>query len=390
MSTETILDFESLLAPISEEVPSGPSLREHPELSRTYYAVREARNAAMEAERVLARLALMEQRDFEQAPGGHEESRPVPNWGKVIDMAIDLLSNHSKDLWAVSWLIEALTRQAGLAGFRDGLKLCRLMSEQYWPTIHPRPDEEEGYGHTVAQLAGLDNTLSSALESIAMIPADSRLTWVNYQTAIDMEQMDPTQRSTRLEEGAVSLNNFDQAIRNAGREELLGTREDLDEALNECKKFSEAMDALCGKDETGQDLGPPTGNLIRSLERLRQTFSAITSGLLDDAQDGPTASVMGELTEGENERTGRDSVNLMQRPVASRDEALQHLLRVADFFRKSEPHSPVSYALEQAVRWGRMPLPDLLKDLVSDDAVLAQVFKRMGIVPPDDNADHDG
>ncbi len=78
----------------------------------------------------------------------------------------------------------------------------------------------------------------------------------------------------------------------------------------------------------------------------------------------------------------------MQRPVASRDEALQHLLRVADFFRKSEPHSPVSYALEQAVRWGRMPLPDLLKDLVSDDTVLAQVFKRMGIVRPDEGEDH--
>ncbi len=298
MSTETILDFESLLAPISEEAPSGPSLRQHPELSRTYYAVREARNAAMEAERVLARLALMEQRDFEQAPGGHEESRPVPNWGKVIDLAIDLLSKHSKDLWAVSWLIEAVTRQAGLAGFRDGLKLCRLMSEKFWQTIHPRPDEDEGYGHTVAQLAGLDNTLSGALEAIAMVPTDSRLTWSNYQFALDMEQMDPALRSTRLDEGAVSLNSFEQALRTASREDLLCTRGDLDDALSECKLFSQAMDALCGKDESGQLLGPPTGNLERTLERLRQTFSALTSGLLEDANDGQANSVVGELTEG--------------------------------------------------------------------------------------------
>jgi type VI secretion system protein ImpA len=77
----------------------------------------------------------------------------------------------------------------------------------------------------------------------------------------------------------------------------------------------------------------------------------------------------------------------MQRPVASRDEALQHLLRVADYFRKAEPHSPVSYALEQAVRWGRMPLPDLLKDLVSDESVLQEVFKRMGITRPDDSSE---
>ncbi|MEZ6149130.1 MAG: type VI secretion system protein TssA [Pirellulaceae bacterium] len=388
MSTESILDFESLLAPISEEAPSGPSLREHPELSRTYYAVREARNAAMEAERVLARLALLEQRDHEQAPGGQEESRPVPHWGKVIDLAIDLLSKHSKDLWAVSWLIEALTRQAGLAGFRDGLKLCRLLSEQYWSTIHPRPDEEEGYGHTVAQLAGLDNTLSSALESIAMLPTDSRLTWANYQFALDMEQMDPDLRSTRIDEGAVSLNSFEQAVRDASREDLLCTLADLDDSIEECKSFSDVMDTLCGKDESGHDLSPPTGNLVRTLERLRLTFSALTSGLLEDADDDSDNSVVGELTEGERERAGADSANLMQRPVASRDEALQHLLRVADFFRKSEPHSPVSYALEQAVRWGRMPLPDLLRDLVSDDTVLAQVFKRMGIARPTDNEDH--
>lgn len=388
MSTETILDFESLLAPISDEAPSGPSLREHPELSRTYYAVRETRNAAMEAERVLARLALMEPSDFEQAPSGHEESRPVPNWAKVIDLAIDLLSNHSKDLWAVSWLIEALTRQAGLAGFRDGLKLCRLMSQEYWPTIHPRPDEDECYGHTVAQLAGLDNTLTGALEAIAMVPFDPRLTWANYQFAIDMEQMDPDLRSSRLEEGAVSLSSFEQAMRNASHEDLLCTQEDLDEALSECKSFSETMDALCGKDETGHELGPPTGNLVRTLERLKLTFSTLTSGLLDDANDEPADAVVGELAQRESQRAGPDSASLMQRPVASRDEALQHLLRVADFFRKSEPHSPVSYALEQAVRWGRMPLPDLLKDLVSDQDVLAQVFKRMGIARPDENEDH--
>lgn len=387
MPTETILDFESLLAPISEESPSGPSLREHPELSRTYYAVREARNAAMEAERVLARLALMEQRDFEQEPSGHEESRPVPNWGKVIDLANDLLCKHSKDLWAVSWMIEALTRQAGLAGFRDGLKACRLMSEKYWDTIHPRPDEEEGYGHTVAQLAGLDNTLSGALESIAMLPGDSRLTWSNYQFALDMEQMDPEMRATRLDEGAISLNGFEQALRTASQEELLNTRADLEEALSECKLFSEAMDALCGKDESGHELGPPTGNLERTLERLAQTFSLLTSGLLEDSSNDSADAVVGELTEARSGQGGEEAGNLMQRPVASRDEALQHLLRVADFFRKSEPHSPVSYALEQAVRWGRMPLPDLLKDLVSDETVLAQVFKRMGIARPEDHAE---
>lgn len=389
MSTEAILDFDTLLTPISEEAPSGPSLREHPDLSRTYYSVREARNMAMEAERALARLALMEQSDFEKEPGGKDEARPVPNWGKVADMAVDLLCKHSKDLWAVSWLIEAITRQAGVAGFRDGIKLCRLMSEQFWDTIHPRPDEEEGYAHTVAQLSGLDNTLTTPLESSPMLLSNSKINWTNYQYALDLDQISPERRAARIDEGAITSDEFQKAIRTADREELLCTQADLAEAIDELKLFAETMDRLCGKDDSGYPVGPPTSSLVQTLERMLRNFKQITAGLLNAEEVNPGADPVpaagGELTDtnGNHASTG----SLMQRPVASRDEALQHLLRVADYFRKAEPHSPVSYALEQAVRWGRMPLPDLLKDLVSDESVLHEVFKRMGITRPDDSSE---
>lgn len=390
MPTPDTLDFENLLAPISEDAPSGASLREHPELSRTYYAVREARNMAMEAERALARLALMEQRDFEEELSGQEEARPVPNWSKVAYLATSLLTEHSKDLWPMSWLIEANTRLSGVAGFRDGIKLCRLMSEQFWDSIHPRPDEDEGYGHTVAQLSGLDNTLVPALEASSVLPEDSRITWANHQLAIELDQMDPERRAERLEAGALSMQDFRQAIRNASAEDLRCAQADLDEALVELKTFSDSLGGLCGKDDSGYPLGPPTSNLQHALERMLQTFTSFTEGLMigegtdNGAEDGQSAEA-GELTDasGSPAATG----NLMQRPVASRDEALQHLLRVADYFRKAEPHSPVSYALEQAVRWGRMPLPELLKDLVSDTNVLAEVFKRMGIASPEESSE---
>jgi type VI secretion system protein ImpA len=68
--------------------------------------------------------------------------------------------------------------------------------------------------------------------------------------------------------------------------------------------------------------------------------------------------------------------------VETRQEAFQTLLGVADYFRRTEPHSPVSYALEQVVRWGRMPLPDLLAELVSDRSTREDIFKRTGIPQP--------
>ena len=39
----------------------------------------------------------------------------------------------------------------------------------------------------------------------------------------------------------------------------------------------------------------------------------------------------------------------------------------------------MSYSLEQAVRWGRMSLPDLLNELVADDSVRQEMFRRTGI-----------
>src|SRR5207249_2912859 len=67
--------------------------------------------------------------------------------------------------------------------------------------------------------------------------------------------------------------------------------------------------------------------------------------------------------------------------IGSREDAFKALLKVSEYFRRAEPHSPISYALEQAVRWGRMSLPELLKDLVPDEAVLSTMFLRTGIVP---------
>ena len=65
--------------------------------------------------------------------------------------------------------------------------------------------------------------------------------------------------------------------------------------------------------------------------------------------------------------------------VVTRDDAFRLLLQVAEFFRKTEPHSPVSYSLEQAVRWGRMSLPELLADLIGDSSARDEYFKRVGI-----------
>ena len=48
---------------------------------------------------------------------------------------------------------------------------------------------------------------------------------------------------------------------------------------------------------------------------------------------------------------------------------------------KTEPQSPVSDALEQAVRWGKMSFRELMEDLVANKDARDNVFKRTGSKP---------
>jgi len=64
----------------------------------------------------------------------------------------------------------------------------------------------------------------------------------------------------------------------------------------------------------------------------------------------------------------------------NRDLAFHELRKIANYFAKSEPHSPVSFLLEKAIRWGYMSLPDLMEELVSgNDKVLGQINLITGI-----------
>ena len=65
--------------------------------------------------------------------------------------------------------------------------------------------------------------------------------------------------------------------------------------------------------------------------------------------------------------------------IPSRDHALMMLEAIAEFFRQTEPHSPIPYTLEQTVRWGRMPLPDLLAELIPDKTAREHYFRMVGI-----------
>ena len=68
--------------------------------------------------------------------------------------------------------------------------------------------------------------------------------------------------------------------------------------------------------------------------------------------------------------------------LVTRAQALAQLRQVAEYFRSTEPHSPVAYLADKAANWGEVPLHQWLRSVLKDPASLAQIEELLGVEPP--------
>jgi len=169
--------------------------------------------------------------------------------------------------------------------------------------------------------------------------------------------------------GVVTLQKFDVAVSETPVEFVENLLEDLSDCSREFESLCSVLEEKCGEDERGFSLAPPSSNIRTALRECRElvekTFRHLIS--VGDEAEGEEG---GELAVGSADTA---------KGVTTREDAFRALLQVAEFFKRTEPHSPVSYALEQSVRWGRMPLPELLEELIQDSSTREQLYKLVGI-----------
>ncbi|MYN15438.1 type VI secretion system protein TssA [Rugamonas sp. FT107W] len=82
--------------------------------------------------------------------------------------------------------------------------------------------------------------------------------------------------------------------------------------------------------------------------------------------------------------TGGPATPAATGPLHDRRQALAQLRMVADFFRRTEPHSPVAYLADKAASWGDMPLHVWLRAVIKDPAAIASVEELLDAKPAGD------
>jgi type VI secretion system protein ImpA len=357
-------DLAAVLAPVPGGAPAGADLRGDSSPESRYFRLRDARAEARAAERAT------ESEDATTAP--------PPQWRTVRDLGIEAIAGYSKDLEIAAWVTEALLRCDGLVGFTAGARLMNGLVEGFWDDLFPLPDED-GMATRVGPVAGLngqsgEGTLSQPLRKLPLFArADGALMelWQFEQSSDLAAVVDPERRQQRIDAGVVPFETVENEARAAGAPHFTALRDQANAAAAAWRVLSEALDSRAGPD------APPTSRVREILERIATVaarFAAPGTVPAEAPPDGAPVESVPFFAAGEGASGSR--------ALASREEALRSLAAIAEFFRRTEPLSPLSYTLQEAVRRARMSWPELLEEIVPDMSLRAQILISLGIRPP--------
>ncbi|MBI3898988.1 MAG: type VI secretion system protein TssA [Gammaproteobacteria bacterium] len=360
MAGSSLLEVEALLKPISAENPAGVDLRLNISAESAYQRLREVRIQARNRER----SALAE---------GVASYVNVSDWAPILDVAPTLLTSSAKDIEVTSWLIEALVRRDGFKGVAVGFNLANQLIERYGETLYPLPDEE-GVATQLAPLIGLngfggDGALIPPLKAIPITQGASCGPFAVWQCEQAMEVSrisDPNKRQARYKQGAVSKDDIDRAVVETPTPFFQTLQTDIRAALAVYEAFRATVDKYCQSDPQ------PTGKIYETLNASHQTLIYLAGSRLVIADDGE-----GDMNASNGTAGGH--VGLNSGLIQDREAALKSLRSAANFFRRTEPHSPISYAIEQAVYWSELSLPDLMRELLPDESARNKYQTLTGI-----------
>ena len=357
-----ILNLSNLIRPINANNPCGKDIRLET-TAHLYYQIKDARTAARNIER--------------QALQGiaHENSA---NWSIVQEQAISILERQSKDLEVAVWLTEALLRKYSFAGLKEGLQLLKSLIQNFWNDLFPLPDED-GISTRLASLISLNGEENSGtlIVPIAMTPLTQGNTigpfalWQYQQASELLKITDPDKQAQRVASGAITLDYFMKAIAETSATFIESILQDLESCVSEYKTI------ICLLEEKYDYHAIPCSRIIAELNacidclKFTTKNKLISSPILEFKNNNFIASA--------NNNFEDDTSLLNNHEPLNRHNALTALADIANFFRLSEPHSPIPYLLERTIQWSEMSLPQLLKHLVIDEQARRHISNLTGI-----------
>ena len=339
-----MFDVDQLIAPISDEAPSGENLEYEPEFGE------------------LERAA--------QGKPAHEMGDEVieaegPDWRLVRDQAQELLGR-TKDLRIAVLMARAAANIHGPTGMADGAALLRGLLENLWDSLHPQLDEEDDNDPTFRVNSMLPmSDREGMLNDILIMPlVKSKVVGIFSLRDVrvangDLQPLDPDAQAP--DTGLISA-----AFQDCDLDELQADATAIDAALEDIGKC-EAIFA----EQIGAANSPDLDGLVTELKEIKKIYAEhlVSRGIgveMSEEEGGAAAGPGGAPISGE---------------VRSREDAVMMIGKVITYYERAEPSSPVPVLLQRIQKLIPMNYLDIMRELTPD--AVAQAEALAGIKPED-------
>jgi type VI secretion system protein ImpA len=343
MPSPSVLSFDDLLAPLPGDNPAGDSVP---------FALREKLEAA--------RKEVDPSAFADDDPA--RPSEPVKaDWPGILRLTQEALQATSKDLLLAARLTEALVKQHGFSGLVDGLCLLRRLLDECWDRVLPSIEDGD-LEVRAAPFFWLDDPdrgarFPNTLRGIPLLPGtDGPLTWFDWRKTLE-----PKQEGLREQ--------FDKAVAAAPREFCQNLVEDLERGVAELMALVGVLNARLGQAAPG--MTKIHAALTDCLKLAQQVLQ----------RKGP-APVADAGAPADGEEPAGEGAPRAARALTTRADVYQRLTEAADVLAQLEPHSPVPYLIRKAVEFGSLPFPQLMRALIREEQVIAEMNRELGIKEP--------
>lgn len=360
---DLMTDIEALLKPISDVSPSGEDLL----FSVEFDAIAEARRAD----------------DPSLDQGEWVTDLKEANWAFVDDRTTHLLATRTKDIRLAAWLTEAWAKRHGFAGLRDGYTLLAGLCERYWDTLNP-VSEDGDIQQRVGNIAWLLSRSTQLMRELPLTQVDgAKFGMADWEVAghiANAIKRNP-QEADELSRGKITIDRFDAARQQTSP----AFYADLNEQVSACARALAAFEQAVG-DKLGDEAPSfvSVRNGLKAIAELAERFGRDAGLLLQGANVAPAPVVPPRPEAAPNVAqvayVGQADLGAAGAgPIRTRAEAIGKLREVAEFFRRTEPHSPVAYLADRAANWGEMSLHLWLRTVLKDGDGLARLEELLDI-----------
>ena len=338
------LDIEELVKALGDDEPSGEDLEYDPEFLEL------ERKAKLKDDDVIGDVVV---------------AAEEPDWREVKKIALTLFER-TRDLRVAAYLSKAVLRTDGLEGFASAVKLISTLLEELWPSLHPELDEDDDDDPTfrinsIQELCDVPTVLN-AVRTTPLVQARGLGSFALRDLLIASGELSP-----RDDEKPPDPATLDAAFMASELEPLQQIQFAVSEMVDSIKRIETTVrEKATGGMTVNLD---PLAKMVRQIDgilkdQLARRDGGASAGEAGDAAEGESAP--GDGAEGAPAGGGAPAVKRLSGDINTRDDVLRAIDKICDYYRRSEPSSPIPILMERAKRLVTMDFMQIIQNMASD------------------------